>query len=499
MTFADKLIRLRKINGMSQEDLAEELGVSRQAISKWEGMLSVPDLQNVLKISELFNVTTDYLLKDNIGEDRKLVAAPQEDVGCASEENAAGGNDAIAEARRCAKGGIAFTESAQAKQAGIADKNTYAEGRDKNFAIAAGVLLLFAPLLEVIMLSVANSVSGAAIMLLLVISIAALGVVSGVLTILSIMNRKLLGIAFCLILIKCVASVILTILQSIGNMVLLFNLIGDGLALLYSMLAVIKFYSKGKVNVNTRILLILPSICAVAGLLVSVFSYDYSGDKARTLPFGCGYVAYLLMAAILFREDGYKRKRSENLGLAGVALISLSAALSIFYLFVAIFAGGEVLAAIYVYGYVILYAMGFVLLPWIACYTSKKPLGSIKLKRGYFGMSKHVLMTALLSLVWHYIWVYRTSEYLDCADGRKGKAVGHLLLYIFIPFYYIRWFYKHGQVISERETALGEEVGDLNKGMTTFAAFMPFVGSVIMQNRINALVFIGDGETENKN
>ena len=497
MTFADKLIRLRKINGMSQEDLAEELGVSRQAISKWEGMLSVPDLQNVLKISELFNVTTDYLLKDNIGDDRKIAATPQEVCGGAAEASFEERAEAVPDGP-CADVCAVRAADVQTKQAGIADKNTYAEGRDKNFAIAAGVLLLFAPLLEVIMLSVANSVSGAEIMLLLVISIAALGVVSGVLTILSIMNRKLLGIAFCLILIKCVASVILTILQSIGNMVLLFNLIGDGLALLYSMLAVIKFYSKGRVNVNTRILLILPSICAMAGLLVSVFSYDYSGDKARTLPFGCGYVAYLLMAAILFREDGYKRKRSENLGLAGVALISLSAALSIFYLFVAIFAGGEVLAAIYVYGYVILYAMGFVLLPWIACYTSKKPLGSIKLKRGYFGMSKHVLMTALLSLVWHYIWVYRTSEYLDCPDGRKGRAVGHMLLYVFIPFYYIMWFYKHGQVISERETAAGEEIGKLNKGMTAFAAFMPFVGSVIMQNRINALVLAGDAESEKK-
>lgn len=66
MTFADKLIRLRRKNGMSQEELAEKLGVSRQAISKWEGLLSVPDLQNVLKISELFNVSTDYLLKDSI-------------------------------------------------------------------------------------------------------------------------------------------------------------------------------------------------------------------------------------------------------------------------------------------------------------------------------------------------------------------------------------------------------------------------------------------------
>ena len=63
MTFAEKLVKLRKSNGMSQEDLADKLGVSRQAISKWESMQSVPDLLNVLNISSLFKVSTDYLLK----------------------------------------------------------------------------------------------------------------------------------------------------------------------------------------------------------------------------------------------------------------------------------------------------------------------------------------------------------------------------------------------------------------------------------------------------
>ena len=63
---------------MSQEDLADKLGVSRQAISKWEGMLSVPDLQNVLKISDLFNVSTDYLLKDSIVEESACAAGVAE-------------------------------------------------------------------------------------------------------------------------------------------------------------------------------------------------------------------------------------------------------------------------------------------------------------------------------------------------------------------------------------------------------------------------------------
>ena len=66
MIFADKLIDLRKKNGWSQEELAEKLNVSRQAVSKWEGAQSVPDMGRIIQLSELFGVSTDYLLKDNI-------------------------------------------------------------------------------------------------------------------------------------------------------------------------------------------------------------------------------------------------------------------------------------------------------------------------------------------------------------------------------------------------------------------------------------------------
>ncbi len=66
MIFADKLIDLRKKAGMSQEELAEKCGVSRQAVSKWEGAQSVPDLGRIVQLSELFGVSTDYLLKDEL-------------------------------------------------------------------------------------------------------------------------------------------------------------------------------------------------------------------------------------------------------------------------------------------------------------------------------------------------------------------------------------------------------------------------------------------------
>lgn len=68
MIFADKLILLRKKAGWSQEELAEQMNVTRQSVSKWEGAQSVPDLGKMIRLSELFGVSSDYLLKDEIEE-----------------------------------------------------------------------------------------------------------------------------------------------------------------------------------------------------------------------------------------------------------------------------------------------------------------------------------------------------------------------------------------------------------------------------------------------
>lgn len=71
MILADKIIRLRKKNNLTQEELAEKMNVSRQAVSKWESAGAIPDLEKILQMSVLFGVTTDYLLKDEI-EDEEL-------------------------------------------------------------------------------------------------------------------------------------------------------------------------------------------------------------------------------------------------------------------------------------------------------------------------------------------------------------------------------------------------------------------------------------------
>ena len=78
MILADKITELRKKNGWSQEELADKLGVSRQSISKWESAQSVPDMSRILKMSELFGVSTDLLLKDNLELTEDHVLAPVE-------------------------------------------------------------------------------------------------------------------------------------------------------------------------------------------------------------------------------------------------------------------------------------------------------------------------------------------------------------------------------------------------------------------------------------
>ena len=79
MILADKIAALRKKSGWSQEELAQQLNVTRQSVSKWEGAQSVPDIDKILQMSRLFGVSTDYLLKDEL-EEPELAATAEKDA-----------------------------------------------------------------------------------------------------------------------------------------------------------------------------------------------------------------------------------------------------------------------------------------------------------------------------------------------------------------------------------------------------------------------------------
>lgn len=63
MNISERIQHLRKSKGISQEELADQVGVSRQAVSKWESGQSTPDIEKIMIMSDLFEVTTDYILK----------------------------------------------------------------------------------------------------------------------------------------------------------------------------------------------------------------------------------------------------------------------------------------------------------------------------------------------------------------------------------------------------------------------------------------------------
>lgn len=64
MNLGEKLFKLRKEKGISQENLAEQIGTTRQAISKWENNQGFPEVEKLLQLSNVFEVSVDYLLKD---------------------------------------------------------------------------------------------------------------------------------------------------------------------------------------------------------------------------------------------------------------------------------------------------------------------------------------------------------------------------------------------------------------------------------------------------
>ncbi len=77
MIFREKLTQLRKSQNMTQEQLAEKLGVSRQAVSRWESGDSTPDMNNLLGLCDLFSVSSDYLIHDDYQSDDDIPAAKE--------------------------------------------------------------------------------------------------------------------------------------------------------------------------------------------------------------------------------------------------------------------------------------------------------------------------------------------------------------------------------------------------------------------------------------
>ncbi|MCR8980734.1 helix-turn-helix domain-containing protein [Brevibacillus laterosporus] len=81
MSLGQQLKKFRELKSLSQEDIAQKIGVTRQAVYKWENDKSYPDIDNLILLSELYNVTLDELLKGNESFKKKIIIADNKDTG----------------------------------------------------------------------------------------------------------------------------------------------------------------------------------------------------------------------------------------------------------------------------------------------------------------------------------------------------------------------------------------------------------------------------------
>lgn len=144
MILSEKIIKCRKQLGWSQEELAEKMAVSRQSVSKWESTNSIPDLNKIIKLAELFNVSTDFLLKDEIEAVEHLTEQDNNEINQVSLEQALDYIKAKKEqAILTAKGVAFFVCSAVPLFFLLALSNTASVALDKKVATVMGIISIF--------------------------------------------------------------------------------------------------------------------------------------------------------------------------------------------------------------------------------------------------------------------------------------------------------------------------------------------------------------------
>ena len=106
----------------------------------------------------------------------------------------------------------------------------------------------------------------------------------------------------------------------------------------------------------------------------------------------------------------------------------------------------------------------------------------------YCGLGKHILLLLFTCGIWYLIWTYRTTKYLNkTPNAEYYNPTSKLLLCMFVPFYSIYWFYRHGQRIDSFTKSKGLNNSDMATLCLIFGIFIPIVACMIMQDKINAL------------
>ena len=113
----------------------------------------------------------------------------------------------------------------------------------------------------------------------------------------------------------------------------------------------------------------------------------------------------------------------------------------------------------------------------------------------YCGMAKHILLCLFTFGIWYLIWIYRATKYLNRApEGEQYNPKNKLLLCLFVPFYQIYWFYKHGQKLDSFMKAKKVNGSDMATLCLILGIFIPIVACILMQDKFNQLCTVTASE-----
>lgn len=105
---------------------------------------------------------------------------------------------------------------------------------------------------------------------------------------------------------------------------------------------------------------------------------------------------------------------------------------------------------------------------------------------GAFDLMVHIVLCLFTFGVWHYVWIYRTTRYLNQSLNEENAPWKKVLLCLFVPFYYVYWYYTYGQKLDKLTRKKGISKNDISTLCWVVAIFVPVVSCILMQERINA-------------
>lgn len=207
---------------------------------------------------------------------------------------------------------------------------------------------------------------------------------------------------------------------------------------------------------------------------------------------------FICITAILAHHTyGEKNEKLNKVGLTGLIALPVGIILGFLAALISFFIGGRVHLFDIPYTGILwaiiiaIIVIGICLSPLAILYPAKPRMTTnigVDMSDGYIGLGKHIVLCLFTFGIWYWIWIYRTTAYLNrTPNAEQYNPTSKLLLFIFVPFYSIYWYYKHGGRIDTLSHSRNLNYSDTATMCLVLGIFIPIVACILMQDRINSL------------